>query len=128
MLFYIYKMAITQLFNKASQGVKTLFKKNGLIQNTFNKGSQIFDKGIQKISGISANVGDLSRAVAPTLAAIDPRLGAAAYGLGTIASRVGSTASNLKQKKEELMNRVNPILAQKPQIQDMQMEPEINFA
>ncbi len=38
-------MAVKELFNKAARGVKTLFKKDGLVQSTFNKASGIFDKG-----------------------------------------------------------------------------------
>ena len=38
-------MAIKYLFNKAAKGVKTLFKKDGLLQSTFNKGSSLYDKG-----------------------------------------------------------------------------------
>ena len=31
-------MGIKELFNKAGKGIKTLFKNDGAIQSTFNKG------------------------------------------------------------------------------------------
>ena len=76
-------MAIKDLFNKAAKGVKTLFKKDGLIQSTFNKGSAVFDKGSSLVDkaistglNIGGQIGRTARDLAPALAAFNPALGA----------------------------------------------------
>ena len=99
-------MAIKELFNKAARGVKTLFKKDGLVQSTFNKGSaifdkgsSIFDKGIGTALNIGLQIGRTARDLAPALGALNPVLGAAAYSLGTAADKGSKYLSSIASKK-----------------------------
>ena len=133
-------MAIKELFNKAARGVKTLFKKDGLIQSTFNKGSALFDKGssmfdkgIGTALNIGGQIGRTARDLAPALGALNPTLGAAAYSIGSIADKGSKYLGNLANKKNEITgkindvrNKINPITIPKP-MPEMQQE-EINFA
>ena len=133
-------MGVKELFNKAARGVKTLFKKDGLVQSTFNKasglfdkGSSMFDKGIGTALDIGGKIGRTARDLAPALGAINPSLGAAAYSIGSIADRGSKYLGNLKGKKDEITgkinevrNKINPIMIPKP-MPEMQDE-EINFA
>lgn len=130
-------MAIKEFFNKAAKGVKTLFKKDGLVQSTFNKGSAIFDKGsslIDKGIGtalkIGGQIGRTARDIAPGLAAFNPSLGAAAYSVGSIADKGSKYLSGLANKKSDVVGKINEvrnkIMIPKPMIESP--EENINFA
>jgi hypothetical protein len=130
-------MAIKELFNKAAKGVKTLFKKDGLIQSTFNKGSAIFDKGsslIDKGIGTALNIGGqigrTARDLAPALAAFNPSLGAAAYSVGSVADKGSKYLSGIANKKNDVVNKINDvrnkIMIPKPMLESPQ--ENINFA
>jgi len=87
-------MGIKELFNKAGKGVKTLFKKDGAIQSTFNKGvsfandvSKRIDKGIGGALNLGSRIGEIASNVAPALSAINPELGLAAMAVGNAANR-----------------------------------------
>lgn len=130
-------MAIKDLFNKAAKGVKTLFKKDGLIQSTFNKGSAVFDKSSSLVDkaintglNIGGQIGRTARDLAPALAAFNPALGAAAYSVGSIADKGSKYLGNLANKKNEVVGKINDvrnkIMIPKPMIESPQ--ENINFA
>ncbi len=133
-------MGVKELFNKAARGVKSLFKKDGLIQSTYNKGSALFDKGsglfdtgINKALDIGGKIGRTARDLAPALGALNPELGAAAYGIGTAIDKGTEYLNNLKNRKNditgkinEVRNKINPIMISKP-MPEMQ-EEDFNFA
>ena len=130
-------MAIKDLFNKAAKGVKTLFKKDGLIQSTFNKGSAVFDKGSSLVDkaintglNIGGQIGRTARDLAPALGAINPALGAAAYSVGSVADKGSKYLSGLANKKNEVVGKINDvrnkIMIPKPMIESP--EENINFA
>ncbi len=77
MLLYNKYNGRKRTFNKAARGVKTLFKKDGLVQSTFNKasgifdkGSSMFDKGIGTALDIGGKIGRTARDLSPALGAI----------------------------------------------------------
>ena len=130
-------MAIKDLFNKAAKGVKTLFKKDGLIQSTFNKGSAIFDKGssfIDKGIGTAlkygAQIGDTARNLAPALTAINPELGLAAMAVGNAVNKGSKYLSGIANKKNEVVNKINDVRSKIMIPKQMLEMPEenINFA
>jgi hypothetical protein len=134
-------MGVREFFNKAAKGVKTLFKKDGLVSSTFNKGSALFDKGsamfdkgIGAALNIGGQIGRTARDLAPALGGLNPELGAAAYGIGTAIdkgtgylSRIANKKNEITGKINEVRNKLNPILLPKPMIEE---EPQeiINFA
>ena len=134
-------MGVRDFFNKAANGVKTLFKKDGLVQSTFNKGSQLFDKGsslfdkgIDTALNIGGKIGKAARDLAPALGAFNPELGALAYGVGTAVDKGSGYLSNIKNKKDDITgkinqvrNKLNPILIPKPMPEEEPQEM-INFA
>lgn len=123
-------MAIKEFFNKAAKGVKTLFKKDGLVQSTFNKGSAIFDKGIGTALKIGGQIGRTARDIAPALATFNPALGAAAYSVGSIADKGSKYLSGLANKKSDIVGKINEVrnklTISKPMIEPPQ--ENINFA
>lgn len=132
-------MGIKELFNKAGKGVKTLFKKDGVIQSTFNKGvsfvtdaSKKFDKGIGGALNLGSRIGELATNVAPALSAINPELGLAAMAVGRLAGKANKYVGNVANKKQDIVNKVmdvkKGIMLQKPPIESNSSEPEINFA
>ena len=131
-------MAVKELFNKAARGVKTLFKKDGLVQSTFNKassvfdkGSSMFDKGIGTALDIGGKIGRTARDLAPALGAINPNLGLAAMSIGSIADKGSKYLSNIAGKKNEITGKINDvrnkIMIPKPMIESAP-EENINFA
>jgi hypothetical protein len=133
-------MGVKEFFNKAARGVKTLFKKDGLVQSTFNKasniydkGSSLFDKGIGTALDIGGKIGRTARDLAPALGAINPTLGAAAYSIGSIADRGSKYLGGIANKKNEIAgkinevrNKINPIMISKPMPESQ--DENINFA
>ena len=130
-------MAIKDLFNKAAKGVKTLFKKDGLLQSTFNKGSSLYDKGsafIDKGIGTAlkygSKIGDTARNLAPALGAINPELGLAALAVGNAVSKGSKYLTGISNKKNEITGKINDvrnkIMIPKPMIESP--EENINFA
>ena len=131
-------MAVKELFNKAARGVKTLFKKDGLVQSTFNKasgifykGSSMFDKGIGTALYIGGKIGRTARDLAPALGAINPNLGLAAMSIGSIADKGSKYLSNIAGKKNEITGKINDvrnkIMIPKP-MPESAPEENINFA
>jgi hypothetical protein len=131
-------MAVKELFNKAARGVKTLFKKDGLVQSTFNKasgifdkGSSMFDKGIGTALDIGGKIGRTARDLAPALGTINPNLGLAAMSIGSIADKGSKYLSNIAGKKNEITGKINDvrnkIMIPKPMIETAP-EENINFA
>ena len=129
-------MGIKELFNKAGKGIKTLFKKDGAIQSTFNKGvsfandiSKKIDKGIGGALNLGSRIGEIASNVAP---AINPELGLAAIAVGNAANRATGYVQGLKNKKQEIENKVmdvkRGIMLPKPIPIENNSEPEINFA
>ena len=95
-------MGIKELFNKAGKGIKTLFKKDGAIQSTFNKGvsfandvSKRIDKGIGGALNLGSRIGEIASNVAPALSAINPELGLAAMAVGSAAKKMGQYNQHL---------------------------------
>ena len=132
-------MGIKELFNKAGKGIKTLFKKNGAIQSTFNKGvsfandiSKKIDKGIGGALNLGSRIGEIASSVAPALSAINPELGLAAMAVGNAANRATGYVQSLKNKKQDIVNKVmdvkRGIMLPKPIPIENNSEPEINFA
>ena len=133
-------MGVKEFFNKAARGVKSLFKKDGLVSSTYNKASSLFDKGsglfdtgINKALSIGGQIGRTARELAPALGAFNPELGAAAYGIGTAIDKGSGYLNNLKNKKDDITgkinqvrNKLNPILIPKPMLEEPQ--ESINFA
>ena len=109
-------MAIKDFFNKAARGVKTLFKKDGLLKSTFNKGSSLYDKGsafIDKGIGTAlkygSKIGDTARNLAPALAAINPELGLAAMAVSGIANKANKYIGSAANKKNEITGKINDV-------------------
>ena len=130
-------MAVKELFNKAARGVKTLFKKDGLVQSTFNKassvfdkGSSMFDKGIGTALDIGGKIGRTARDLAPALGAINPNLGLAAMSIGCAVDKGSKYLSNIAGKKKDITNKINDlrnkIVIPKPMAESP--EENINFA
>ena len=132
-------MGIKELFNKAGKGIKTLFKKDGAIQSTFNKGvsfandiSKKIDKGIGGALNLGSRIGEIASNVAPALSAINPELGLAAMAVGNAANRATGYVQGIKNKKQDIVNKKNDvkrgIMLPKPIPEENNMEPNVNFA
>ena len=130
-------MAVKELFNKAARGVKKLFKKDGLVQSTFNKasgifdkGSSMFDKGIGTALDIGGKIGRTARDLAPALAAFNPSLGVAAMSVGNAVDKGSKYLSNIAGKNNDITNKINDvrnkIMIPKPMAESP--EENINFA
>jgi hypothetical protein len=131
-------MAVKELFNKAARGVKTLFKKDGLVQSTFNKasgifdkGSSMFEKGIGTALDIGGKIGRTARDLSPALGAINPNLGLAAMSIGSAVDKGSKYLSNIAGKKNEITGKINDvrnkIMIPKPMIESAP-EENIKFA
>ena len=132
-------MGIKELFNKAGKGIKTLFKKDGAIQSTFNKGvsfandvSKRIDKGIGGALNLGSRIGEIASNVAPALSAINPELGLAAMAVGSAANKATNYVQGIKNRKQDFTNKINDvkkgIMLPKPIPEENNMEPNVNFA
>ena len=132
-------MGIKELFNKAGKGIKTLFKKDGTIQSTFNKGvsfandvSKRIDKGIGGALNLGSRIGEIASSVAPALSAINPELGLAAMAIGNATNRATGYVQSIKYRKQDFTNKMNDVkkgkMLPKPIPEEKNMEPNVNFA
>lgn len=119
-------MGVKQFFNKIGTGVKTLFKKDGTLENIFKKGSNIYEKGSQMFDKnvgaaleLGNKLGETTANLAPALAAIDPRLGLAASAVGNVIGKGTKYIQGFQNKKDEIKSKLdnvrNQLTLPKPQ-------------
>jgi hypothetical protein len=136
-------MGIKQFFNKAGQGLKKFFGKDGTLESTFKKGGSAeklvnkigagIDTGLKAVGNVAGKVGNIVSDVSPLITAINPEIGLALGGIGKLAGQVGGgvkKAQDLKktavtafkkpinQMGSQMMGGASGILAPKPEAEN----------
>lgn len=124
-------MGVKQFFNKVGTGVKTLFKKDGTLENVFKKGSNLyekgsrmFDKNVGSALELGNRLGESASNLAPALAAIDPRLGLAASAVGNTIAKGTKYLQGIQSKKDELKGKLDNVRSQLTLPKPREEEPQ----
>lgn len=103
-------MGIKQFFNKAGQGLKKFFGKDGTLESTFKKGGSAeklvnkigsgIDTGLKAVGNVAGKVGNIVADVSPLVTAVNPELGLALGGIGKLADQAGAGVKKAQDLKK----------------------------
>lgn len=119
-------MGIKQFFNKAGQGLKKFFGKDGTLESTFKKGGSAeklvnkigagIDTGLKAVGNVAGKVGNIAGDLAPVLGAINPELGAGLLAVKGLAGEAGAgvrKAQDIKKTATQAFKKpINQVGAQ----------------
>jgi hypothetical protein len=136
-------MGIKQFFNKAGQGLKKFFGKDGTLESTFKKGGSAeklvnkigagIDTGLKAVGNVAGKVANVAGDLAPVLGMVNPELGAGLLAVKGIAGQagagvrkaqdikktaVGAFKKPLNQVGNMAMSAGPSIMAPKPDVED----------
>lgn len=138
-------MGIKQFFNKIGEGAKKFFKKDGVLDRTFQKGGSAekfvnkvgagIDTGLKVVGDVAGKVGRVAGSLAPVLSLVNPELGLGAMALSAGAGQVGNVTKQIKGAKQGAVDAfkgkknemISSIMAPKP-IEPMSQPEPVNFA
>lgn len=129
-------MGIKQFFNKAGQGLKKFFGKDGTLESTFKKGGSAeklvnkigagIDTGLKAVGNVAGKIGNVAGDLAPVLGAINPELGAGLLAVNELAGKAGAGVRKIQDvKKTATQSFKKPINQLGNQIMAPKPEPDV---